>query len=322
MIGLKLLRSLRPRRPAPTLLVPAAPSRADRSPEPEPEPVLRLDFPACVARAFPAEFPAAWSAVEQVMRACAGVDLAPLARRSPGLRGYDWGAYLRCSVVRMTRALHALRERGVAAGRVLDFGSYFGNFSLMCAAAGYAVDALDSYQEYGEALAPFVRLLREAGAQVRDFAAEGFDLGRLPAGSYDAVLCMGVIEHIPHTPRPVLEAVRRVLKPGGVLVLDTPNLAYLYNRQKLVRGESLLCPIALQYYTELPYEGHHREYTLAEVGWMLGQLGQEEVALETFCYSVYQAEALTGEALENYRHMLLDASAAEVILAVSRKPHR
>jgi 2-polyprenyl-3-methyl-5-hydroxy-6-metoxy-1,4-benzoquinol methylase len=282
--------------------------------------MLRLEFPACIAREFPAEFPAAWSAVEKVVAACAGVELASLARRSPGLRGYDWSAYLRCSVVRMVRALHALRERGVAGGRVLDFGSYFGNFSLMGAAAGYVVDALDSYEEYGAALAPFVRLLRQAGAQVCDFAAAGPDLTGLPAAGYDAVLCMGVIEHIPHTPRPVLEAIHRALKPGGLLVLDTPNLAYLYNRQKLARGDSLLCPMALQYYTELPYEGHHREYTLAEVRWMLEQVGHEVLTLETFCYSIYQAGVLTGETLENYQYMQLDPSASEVIFAVSGKP--
>jgi 2-polyprenyl-3-methyl-5-hydroxy-6-metoxy-1,4-benzoquinol methylase len=312
MIGLNIIRALRRRKPLP--------DRPQRTEPACPEPVFRVDFPACVARAFPAEFPLAWSAVEEVVGTCAGLDLGPLARRSPGLKGYDWNAYLRCSVVRMTQALHALRARGLASGRVLDFGSYLGNFSLLCAAAGYEVDALDAYQEYGSTLAPCVQLLGKAGVQVRDFADTSFDLGRLPAASYDACLAMGVIEHLPHTPRPALEAINRVLRPGGILVLDTPNLAYLYNRQKLARGESLLCPIALQYYTEIPYEGHHREYTLAEVRWMLEQLRHEDIAVQTFCYSVYQTEVLSGEALANYRQMQTDPTAAEVIFAASQKP--
>jgi hypothetical protein len=185
--------------------------------------------------------------------------------------------------------------------------------------AGYAVDALDSYREYGASLAKPCRLLEEAGARVLDFAGVGFDLAALPQQSYDAIVCAGVIEHIPHTPRLVLNSLDSRLRIGGLLVLDTPNLAYVYNRQRLARGESIFCPLGLQYDTDVPFEGHHREYTLAEVRWLLDRLGHERLLLETFNYSIYGAGRLTGLDAENYELMTRDETMRELIFAVSRR---
>ncbi|MFQ5653626.1 MAG: class I SAM-dependent methyltransferase [Planctomycetota bacterium] len=282
--------------------------------------MIELDFPACVERAFPREYPIARRAAERVLRAIEGRDLSALARHSPGLRGYDWANYLRLSVIRQVRALAALAAAGCLAGRVLDCGSYFGNFTLMLSEAGHAVEAVDSYDGYGEALAGIKAQMASSGIRVRDFREVGHDLGGLPQARFDAVLCMGVIEHVPHTPRPLLEGVDRVLKPGGLLILDTPNLAYLYNRQRLARGESIFCPIVSQYHTELPFEGHHREFTIDEVGWMLAELGHEGIEVETFCYSIYALPSLSGRDEENFRAMEEDPTCRELILAASRKP--
>jgi ubiquinone/menaquinone biosynthesis C-methylase UbiE len=47
---------------------------------------------------------------------------------------------------------------------------------------------------------------------------------RLPFAdeSFQAVICSEVIEHVPDTPE-VLDEMRRVLKPGGILILGTPD---------------------------------------------------------------------------------------------------
>jgi 2-polyprenyl-3-methyl-5-hydroxy-6-metoxy-1,4-benzoquinol methylase len=281
--------------------------------------IITLDFPACIEREFPQAFSPAWVAVEQVLAAIKEAKFSPLERHSPGLKGFDWEIYLRCSVVRMVRVLSALSQRGVTAGNLLDCGAYFGNFSLMCASEGYQVDALDSYKGYEQALSGVTNLLYNSGIKVIDFDEVGYDLHQIHSQTYDIVLCMGVIEHIPHTPRLLLESLNRVLKPGGLLVIDTPNLAYLYNRQKLARGESIFCPISLQYFTELPFEGHHREYTLAEVKWMLEQIGHTNIYTETFNYSVYGLSILQGHDLDNYKIMMAEPESREIIMTVSRK---
>ncbi|MCL4258112.1 MAG: methyltransferase domain-containing protein [Anaerolineales bacterium] len=51
------------------------------------------------------------------------------------------------------------------------------------------------------------------------------DAGRLPlaAGSYPAVLCSEVLEHVPD-PLAVLQQIQRVLQPGGTLLITVPFL--------------------------------------------------------------------------------------------------
>jgi len=279
-----------------------------------------LDFPDCVRREFPELFPIAWEAVETVTNAFPQCDLTPLERHSPGLRGFDWSNYLRLSVIRMLHAQQALLAAGVRTGRILDLGSYFGNFALMFAGLGYRTDALDSYQEYGATMKADTLAMRRSGINVLDFKEVGLELAGIPSDSYDAVACMGVIEHVPHTPRPLLQAVYRVLKPDGVLVLDTPNLAYLYNRQKVQRGESIFCPIELQFETEIPFEGHHREYVPREVSWMLDRVGFDVVCLETFNYSLFGLSEISGVDLKNYEAMATQSDCREIILVAARKP--
>ena len=188
---------------------------------------LNLDFPRCLEADFPDDLPGALSAFESIADAIVGADFAPLARHSPALSGFDWRGYLRCSIARMVHAGAALRRRGVVAGRMLDYGSYFGNFALMFARAGFSVDAVDSYRAYEHAFDGPRRVLAASGVQLLDFGDVGYDLGEF-GPRYDVVLCMGVIEHMPSSPRPLLATLNRVLVAGGLLVIDTPNLVHLY----------------------------------------------------------------------------------------------
>lgn len=287
--------------------------------QPAPVETLELDFPACIARKFPDIFENAWRAVKEVVLRTKNVNLDELGLHSPALRGFDWEGYLRLSVIRMLHSLDRLKKAGCLSGRILDYGSYFGNFALMLAREGYQVDAVDAYTEYANSLASLVTLLKEAGVKVLDLQVTGRDLQSIAPEAYDAVFCMGVIEHIPHTPREVLESLDRVLKPCGLLVIDTPNLAYLYNRQKLMRGESIFCPVQDQYSTQFPFEGHHREYTVSEVEWLVRRLGHEIVNIETFNYSIYALGHLGGQDLTNYRLMEKDLTSREIILVLSRR---
>lgn len=273
--------------------------------------VMKTYFPESLRREFPGEFDLAWAASEEVIAATAGRDFTALERHSPSLAGFDWKSYLSLSTIRMVRALRLLRERVPRGARVVDFGAYFGNFSLMAAAAGYRTVAFDSWAEYGECLAPVRDLMASRGIEV----VESGEPGAFPpalAGA-DAILFMGVIEHIPHTPRLLLEGLRGLLAPGGLLVLDTPNLAYLYKRQALARGETVFAPIQAQYRTEIPYEGHHREYTTAEVEWMLDAAGFDVVAKEAFNYSLFGLPEISGADLENYRAMQADPTLREIL---------
>lgn len=74
----------------------------------------------------------------------------------------------------------------------------------------------------------------QLGAQAREIAYRGFDiddgdleLDPLPAddSTFDLVVALALVEHL-HNPDNFLREVRRVLRPGGVLLLSTPNWQY------------------------------------------------------------------------------------------------
>ena len=129
---------------------------------------LELRFPECLAEDFPAELPVARAAVERVLGVIQGQVFATLVEHSPALKENDWTNYLTCSLARMVHAAGALRRAEVRGGRLLDYGAYFGNFAAMFADLGFTVDAVDSFDTYGEALAQPVALMRTRGITVLD----------------------------------------------------------------------------------------------------------------------------------------------------------
>ena len=129
--------------------------------------VIRLGFPDFVRNKFPLDFDKAWAATQTILDALPGSDLSPLAKRSPGLGGSDGYEYIRLSLIRLVRVGAALRRSGLTAGRVLDFGSYFGNFSLFLRSLGFDVYAADTYGSHGGAFSNMLPLLHEAGSSDR-----------------------------------------------------------------------------------------------------------------------------------------------------------
>jgi ubiquinone/menaquinone biosynthesis C-methylase UbiE len=60
------------------------------------------------------------------------------------------------------------------------------------------------------------------------FSVDDVERLHIADGSYDALLCMGVLEYLPRYSRALAE-ISRVLKPGGIAVLALPNRASAYH---------------------------------------------------------------------------------------------
>jgi SAM-dependent methyltransferase len=119
----------------------------------------------------------------------------------------------------------------------------------------------------------------------RDFYADGLPV---PSGSFDLALCTEVIEHLPSTPKPLLDEIRRVLRPGGCLLLTTPNAggvnARLTALSAALKGRTLRPDIQSFYEQGQGFRGHHREYTVSEVQYMLSESGFVDLRCETVDY--------------------------------------
>ena len=98
-------------------------------------------------------------------------------------------------------------------------------------------------------------------------------------GSVDVVTCFHSLEHWHHSPRRLFREIVRVLKPGGWLVLATPNAVNLRKRCYVLLGKSNL-PNLHAWYTEGDpvFRGHVREPVIKDLHEILRMNGLEVVA--------------------------------------------
>ncbi|KLD71272.1 bifunctional 2-polyprenyl-6-hydroxyphenol methylase/3-demethylubiquinol 3-O-methyltransferase UbiG [Xanthomonas pisi] len=126
------------------------------------------------------------------------------------------------------KPLHALNpvrlgyvsaRQELAGARVLDVGCGGGLLSESMARLGAQVTAIDLAPE----LVKVARLHSlESGVQV-DYRVQSVeDLAAEQPGSFDAVTCMEMLEHVPD-PTAIIRACASLLKPGGKLFLSTLN---------------------------------------------------------------------------------------------------
>ena len=160
-------------------------------------------------------------------------------------------------------AEHAPPQRAPA---VLDIGAGTGALSARLSASGWMVSACDLYPE------AFVVEGVECRA-VRD--------GRLPfnEGSFDAAVAVELLEHIEGHEALFAEA-RRVLRPGGVLLITTPNILSLKSRLSfLLTGYPYSFPTLDP--AELdPVAQHITPFSLDRYRWRLAQSGFDIESVE------------------------------------------
>jgi 2-polyprenyl-3-methyl-5-hydroxy-6-metoxy-1,4-benzoquinol methylase len=104
----------------------------------------------------------------------------------------------------------------VGGGRLLDVGCGNGGFLMLARQAGWQVEGLDFD-------ASAVQGARSRGLEVHH---GGIEMMGERSACYDVITLCHVIEHV-HDPVATLCRLYALLKPGGVLWLDTPNLSSL-----------------------------------------------------------------------------------------------
>lgn len=129
------------------------------------------------------------------------------------------------------RDLSALTEKAAA---ILDLGGGSGAFVRALDAHGFT--SLSVHEIPGAnlpGLPPSVR------GVYRDI-----DYASIPSAEFDAVVLMDVLEHVPDVGF-TLSAVRRVLRPGGIMYVHTPVVMALDRAMHIVQGIPLLRGVGL-----------------------------------------------------------------------------
>lgn len=130
---------------------------------------------------------------------------------------------------------------------------------------------------------------------------------------YDLIVFMEVLEHLYTAPQQVLGYLASLLNERGVLLLTTPNAAWLKHRLKLLRGKN---PFEMLR-TDRSAMGHIREYTRHELAAILAQAGLRKLRLEA--RGLYRFDNVK----DNCYSLLADAtlpSLRRTLIAVYEKP--
>ncbi|HNP85172.1 MAG TPA: class I SAM-dependent methyltransferase [Kouleothrix sp.] len=223
-------------------------------------------------------------------------------------------AYFRLHRFRFQKLLAALPP---PPARVLEVGTTPGQFTEILRRAGYDVAGVDLFPEQRAAL------WQRLGVEVR-FC--NIDEQPLPYGDaeFDAVVFSEVIEHLVSAPLPALREMARVLRPGGRLIITTPNQHYIKSRLKTLFDVLLGRPFesfaeferAMRLAGPQRYYNHSRLYTLEELRWLVEQSGLQVA----FARPANAWEQVGVEPLRALRHPLRVGVKAGLWLLTSAFP--
>ncbi|MGE5619843.1 MAG: class I SAM-dependent methyltransferase [Sphingomonadaceae bacterium] len=126
-----------------------------------------------------------------------------------------------------------------------------------------------------------VRLVNRRHHLDFSFTYEAFNIETDPFpyedGSLDVVLYCEMIEHLMHDPTHSLYEIHRILKPGGYLLLSTPNPFRYTNYLRFLTGKNIYPPFS----GWGPYARHNREFSTRELRLLLKQCNFEIETLIT-----------------------------------------
>ena len=184
----------------------------------------------------------------------------------------EWvGRYRREHLVRLAADLAIIERHIQPDARLLEYGAAPLLLTAAISTLDYRVSALDLEPDR------FSGAIARLGLDVRrcDIETESVPFAD---GTFDAVLFNELFEHLRINPIFTMREVRRVLKPGGSLLLSTPNLRSLRGIRNLLvhsRGASGSTDLYQQYekLATLGHMGHVREYTAKEIAEFLDRIG-------------------------------------------------
>lgn len=136
-------------------------------------------------------------------------------------------------------------------GRALDVGCGNGAHLLLLKRLGWEVAGFDLADHT-------VPEVREAGIRVHTGSLEAWASGK--DGSFELITLWHVLEHV-EEPRAVLRSIRRLLAPGGILMLEVPN------------RESLPAKIFRQHWIGYDLPRHLSHFTAKTVSRLLHEAG-------------------------------------------------
>ncbi|MBZ5590654.1 MAG: class I SAM-dependent methyltransferase [Acidobacteriia bacterium] len=181
-------------------------------------------------------------------------------------------AYLDVHLPRLVRTM-TLVPKPAGARRALELGAYMQMTPALHALCGYPEVRGADFGPLGRSVRKTVALAGgEFTCEIAFFDAER-DRFPYPDGHFSLVLCCEMLEHLMRDPMHMMFEIRRILDPGGALLLTTPNCAGLTCIANLLDGRHNP-QVYSRYNRTTPGDPPHvREYTAHEIAELMAAAG-------------------------------------------------
>lgn len=171
----------------------------------------------------------------------------------------DLDEYFQGSSYRFAMLISKVSAYTNPGAKVLDAGAGHGVLALALKSAGfdaYASDLHNGLAVFDAEKIPYVQWHLEAEKAPFD------------DNTFDAVVLSQTIEHFTYSALHPLTELLRILKPGGILIVDAPNISCFRNVSRLLRGKSLHWDFQKHYLEQAPemvdgvpyYDRHNHEF--------------------------------------------------------------
>jgi hypothetical protein len=166
----------------------------------------------------------------------------------------------------------------------LEVGGFLGAYPLTLARLGLPATLVEHYGYYDGAFDELAAFLDSEGVKIWD-ADFTQPVAHIP-DRFTLISNMAMLEHLASSPKALMDNIRSCIDERGLLIVEIPNVAYWPNRLEALRGKSIHQPLDLVYASAPPYLGHHREYTVGELGELLAWSGFVSRDVKLFNYSL------------------------------------
>lgn len=195
----------------------------------------------------------------------------------------DFAIYLKASVKRFYVAYENICESQAAS--VCDVGGFWGIFPIVLSRLGVKCVAMtEALKYYDSAFDGLFNYIRSKGVEIIDIDPFLPNHNVLP--TFDFVSALAVIEHYPHSLRIFMDNFKKFMNQNGIGYIEVPNIAYLPKRVALLRGDTPLSSLRHIYLSQIPFTGHHHEFTSHELDELAYLCDLQVVSKNFYNYSV------------------------------------
>ena len=225
------------------------------------------------------------------------------------LREYHWNPWFldtywpeNAQRVKSIAELASRHLSGSGQPTLLEVGCASGYMAYLFSELGFRTSAIDANEETKRD----EMFARKGITYTKTNLNDARPLADFPDRSMDVVVMGEVFEHILNHPAGLLQAVYRILRPGGTLILTTPNPSTLANSVRLL-GDGYVLWGTPAFLRDIKVEGdtvidrgdiHYREYPAWIVRDLLTELGYRVDSVQYYRAGIARTHSLPKKAVK------------------------